>query len=84
MRVGEREVLRMDIVVASIAGSVVGLIEDIAVAVAAGAVAGTFGGATAGLVNGWSRTQVERDAFRDGHIGAMVAFGFWLLDLCNV
>jgi hypothetical protein len=60
------------------------IIEAAAVAIASGVVLGGFGGASAGVLNSWSRKQVEGDALRDGHIGATFAFCLWLLDQCIV
>ena len=70
--------------VASLPGFLVDLVKDAATVIAAGIVVGTFVSASAGLLNRWSRRQVERDALRDGHIGALIVFGIWVLDLCNV
>jgi hypothetical protein len=60
------------------------LAQEAAIVIAAGMVVGTFASASAGLLNRRSRRQVERDALRDGHIGALIVFGIWILDLCNV
>jgi hypothetical protein len=65
-------------------GIFVPLFEWAATAIAAGAVVGGFAGATGGFLSGWSRKQVERDAPRDGYIGAALAVAALLLDLCIV
>lgn len=62
----------------------VSFFEHAATAIAAGVAVGGFGGATAGLVNGRSRKQVEGDALRNGYIGALFAISGWLVDQCIV
>jgi len=60
------------------------IIEAAASAIGSGILLGGFYGASAGALKGWSRKQVERDAFRDGHIGATLALCLWILDQCIV
>lgn len=45
---------------------------------------GGFAGASAGVIYGWSRKQVESHALRDGYIGAAVVFTVWIFDQCIV
>lgn len=59
-------------------------IEAAAAAIGAGVVIGGFAGATAGVVYGWSRRQVESQALRDSYIGATIVLGVWILDQCIV
>jgi len=60
------------------------IIEGTATAIGAGVVIGGFLGASAGMINGWSRREVERGALRDTYGGALVALVFWALDQCIV
>jgi hypothetical protein len=57
------------------------LFEAAATAIGTGVVVGGFLGATAGVIYGWSRKEVEQDSLRDGFIGAVAACAAWLVDL---
>jgi hypothetical protein len=57
------------------------ILEAVATAIGVGIVFGGFVGATAGLVGGWSRKDVERHALRDGYFGAVFALAWWGADL---
>lgn len=57
------------------------IFESIATAIGTGIVIGGFVGATAGMIAGWSRKQVESHALRDGYFGALLAIGGLALDL---
>lgn len=60
------------------------IIEAAATAIGAGIVMGGFAGASAAVIYGWSRKQVEGHALRDGYIGAVAVFGLWVIDQCIV
>lgn len=60
------------------------VIEGAAAAIGAGVVLGSFVGASMGVLNGFSRKQVEGNGLRDGYFGASVALVLWLLDQCIV
>jgi hypothetical protein len=57
------------------------LFEATATAIGTGMVVGGFWGAMAGVINGWSREEVEQDSLRNGFIGAGAACTAWLVDL---
>jgi hypothetical protein len=60
------------------------IIEGAATAIGAGVVVGGFVGASAGVLNGWSRRQVEADALRISYIGSAAVLALWFLDQCVV
>jgi hypothetical protein len=70
----------MHITVAAI-GLFGSIFEAAATAIGTGIVVGGFLGASAGMVFGWSRKEVEGHSLRDGYFGAAIAAVLWLFDL---
>jgi len=58
--------------------------EAVATAIGTGVVVGGFLGASAGVILGWTRKQVESHTLRDGYIGAVLVLTLWVVDLCIV
>jgi len=72
------------VIVFGAAGIFTPTVESAATAIGAGLVVGAFLGASAGLLNGWSRRQVESDALWTSYFGSVIVLGLWVLDRCIV
>ncbi len=63
-------------------GTLTGALELVATSIGAGILIGGFAGASAGMVNGWSRKVVEGGSLRDGFYGGLGGLLLLIADSC--